>query len=124
MEYPEMEWSDVGIERRSVALARARNPRGADCRYYLMRRDGIEFWRVRSHTDLGTWYKVAYSPRVDRVLRCDCTAGLWDKPCSHKGEARLAVERRKVRAAHAAAHIFNPDELRGGPVQARVREAM
>ncbi len=103
MEYPEMTWAHVGMEQRSLELARARHPRGADCRFSTMRRDGVEFWRVRSHTNVTQWYKVAYSPRLDRVLACDCTAGLFDRACSHKGEARLSVERRKVRCVHLAA---------------------
>ena len=60
-------------------------------------------WTVPSATQKGVTYEVA-ADTVDGRLRCNCLAGVYDKPCWHvKAVASGAMGRPRVRYQPAPA---------------------
>jgi hypothetical protein len=118
-------WDNRGEERRSVELAekahaeyaaqfekpRTRAVYAIDARFRCSNAYGDELWLVTSRHDTTTRYTVRYNPDADLVASCNCQAGALGRPCCHRGEVRMTVERRKVRCAAQAMPVAEAPAL-------------
>ncbi len=83
-------------DTRALELAEARQLTGAAS--YVHACEHGQVWRVPSRSGRGSYDVLA---RVNGIVECLCTAGLYGRPCSHAGAA-LHGERMRLQAMASA----------------------